>query len=161
MCEIQFVMSRSINDEEIGNFLDMLNEGSFSNSDATGLCTDNGTKWKFRTALHKLKDVKTKDLMNDIRVNTSKFIIGHNRLATTGDEKENKNNHPFETENILLVHNGVISNHDALKTSFSLNYEEETDSAIIPHLIETYLLAKDDIVSAIKEVAECLQGSYN
>ena len=139
MCEIQFVMSRSINDEEIGNFLDMLNEGSFSNSDATGLCTDNGTKWKFRTALHKLKDVKTKDLMNDIRVNTSKFIIGHNRLATTGDEKENKNNHPFETENILLVHNGVISNHDALKTSFSLNYEEETDSAIIPHLIETYL----------------------
>ena len=114
MCEIQFVMSRNINDEEIVNFLDMLNEGSYSNSDATGLCTDNGTKWKFRTALHSLKDKKSGNLLSDIRVNTSKFLIGHNRLATTGSEKENKNNHPFETSNLMLVHNGVISNHDSL-----------------------------------------------
>ena len=95
MCEIQFVMSRNINDEEIKNFLDMLNDGSYSNSDATGLCTDNGTKWKFRTALHRLKDLKTKNLLSDIRVNTSNFLIGHNRLATTGDEK-------FKYDNVTL-----------------------------------------------------------
>ena len=162
MCEIQFVMSRNINDEEIKNFLDMLNDGSYSNSDATGLCTDNGTKWKFRTALHRLKDLKTKNLLSDIRVNTSNFLIGHNRLATTGDEKFNKNNHPFETANIMLVHNGIISNHDSLKGDFSLKYKEDTDSAIIPHLLETYLTIPDnDIVTSIKEVAESLQGSYS
>ena len=133
MCEIQFVMSHNINDEEIGNFLDMLTEGSYSNSDATGLCTDNGTKWKFRNAIHRLKDKKTDHLLRDIRMNTNKFLIGHNRLATTGDEKFNKNNHPFETPNIMLVHNGIISNHMSLKGDFSLDYKEETDSAILPY----------------------------
>ena len=161
MCEIQFVMSRNINDEEIVNFLDMLNEGSYSNSDATGLCTDNGTKWKFRTALHSLKDKKSGNLLSDIRVNTSKFLIGHNRLATTGSEKENKNNHPFETSNLMLVHNGVISNHDSLKGNFALDYPEETDSAIIIHLMEAYLEQDYSIEDAIKETAESLQGSYS
>ena len=161
MCEIQFVMSRNINDEEIVNFLDMLNEGSYSNSDATGLCTDNGTKWKFRTALHSLKDKKSGNLLSDIRVNTSKFLIGHNRLATTGSEKENKNNHPFETSNLMLVHNGVISNHDSLKGNFALDYAEETDSAIIIHLMEAYLEQNYTIEDAIKETAESLQGSYS
>ena len=162
MCEIQFVMSHNINDEEIGNFLDMLTEGSYSNSDATGLCTDNGTKWKFRNAIHRLKDKKTDHLLRDIRMNTNKFLIGHNRLATTGDEKFNKNNHPFETPNIMLVHNGIISNHMSLKGDFSLDYKEETDSAIVPYLLETYLTLPDtDIVSAIKETAESLQGSYS
>lgn len=161
MCEIQFVMSRNINDEEIVNFLDMLNEGSYSNSDATGLCTDNGTKWKFRTALHSLKDKKSGNLLSDIRVNTSKFLIGHNRLATTGSEKENKNNHPFETSNLMLVHNGVISNHDSLKGNFALDYSEETDSAIIIHLMEAYLEQNYTIEEAIKETAESLQGSYS
>ena len=161
MCEIQFVMSHNINDEEIVNFLDMLNEGSYTNSDATGLCTDNGTKWKFRTALHSLKDKKSGSLLTDIRVNTSKFLIGHNRLATTGDEKLNKNNHPFETSNLMLVHNGVISNHDSLKGNFALDYPEETDSAIIIHLMEAYLEQDYSIVRAIKETAESLQGSYS
>ena len=161
MCEIQFVMSHNINDEEIVNFLDMLNEGSYTNSDATGLCTDNGTKWKFRTALHSLKDKKSGNLLTDIRVNTSKFLIGHNRLATTGDEKMNKNNHPFETSNLMLVHNGIISNHDSLKGNFALDYPEETDSAIIIHLMEAYLEQDYSIIKAIKETAECLQGSYS
>ena len=161
MCEIQFVMSHYINDEEIVNFLDMLNEGSYTNSDATGLCTDNGTKWKFRTALHSLKDKKSGNLLTDIRVNTSKFLIGHNRLATTGDEKMNKNNHPFETSNLMLVHNGIISNHDSLKGNFALDYPEETDSAIIIHLMEAYLEQDYSIIKAIKETAECLQGSYS
>ena len=161
MCEIQFVMSHNINDEEIVNFLDMLNEGSYANSDATGLCTDNGTKWKFRTALHSLKDPKSGNLLTDIQMNTSKFLIGHNRLATTGDEKMNKNNHPFETSNLMLVHNGIISNHDSLKGNFALDYPEETDSAIIIHLMEAYLEQDYSIIKAIKETAECLQGSYS
>tara|TARA_R100000742_G_C4261662_1_gene79463 strand:- start:68 stop:1060 length:993 start_codon:yes stop_codon:yes gene_type:complete len=94
-------------------------------------------------------------------MNTSKFLIGHNRLATTGCEKNNKNNHPFETSNLMLVHNGVISNHSSLKGNFALDYAEETDSAIIIHLIEAYLEQDYSIEDAIKETAESLQGSYS
>ena len=161
MCEIQFVMSHNINNTEITNFLEMLESGSYVNQDATGLFTDNGTKWKFRTALYEIKDKKSSKLPDDIGANCTKFLVGHNRLATTGSEKLNKNNHPFETRNFMLVHNGIIGNHDLLKGQYKLKYEEETDSAIVPRLLELYLVKHKDIVKTIKEVAEVLSGSYS
>ena len=161
MCEIQFVMSHDINNTEITNFLEMLESGSYINQDATGLFTDNGTKWKFRTALYEIKDKKSSKLPDDIGANCTKFLVGHNRLATTGSEKLNKNNHPFETRNFMLVHNGIIGNHDLLKGQYKLNYEEETDSAIVPRLLELYLVKHKDIVKTIEEVAEVLSGSYS
>lgn len=161
MCEIQFVMSHSINNTEITNFLEMLESGSYINQDATGLFTDNGTKWKFRTALYEIKDKKSSKLPDDIGANCTKFLVGHNRLATTGSEKLNKNNHPFETRNFMLVHNGIIGNHDLLKGQYKLQYEEETDSAIVPRLLELYLVKHKDIVKTIEEVAEVLSGSYS
>ena len=161
MCEIQFVMSHNINDTEITNFLEMLESGSYVNQDATGLFTDNGTKWKFRAALYNIKEKKSLNLPDDISANCTKFLVGHNRLATTGSEKLNKNNHPFETRNFMLVHNGIIGNHDLLKGQYKLKYEEETDSAIVPRLLELYLVKHKDIVETIKEVAEVLSGSYS
>ena len=161
MCEIQFVMSHNINNTEITNFLEMLESGSYANQDATGLFTDNGTKWKFRAALYNIKEKKSLKLPEDISANCTKFLVGHNRLATTGSEKLNKNNHPFETRNFMLVHNGIIGNHDLLKRQYKLKYKEETDSAIVPRLLELYLVKYKDIVQTIKEVAEVLSGSYS
>jgi len=154
-------MSHNINDTEITNFLEMLESGSYVNQDATGLFTDNGTKWKFRAALYNIKEKKSLNLPDDISANCTKFLVGHNRLATTGSEKLNKNNHPFETRNFMLVHNGIIGNHDLLKGQYKLKYEEETDSAIVPRLLELYLVKHKDIVETIKEVAEVLSGSYS
>ena len=45
-------------------------------------------------------------------ISSYKMVIGHNRKATHG-EKKDKDSHPFwsENEKIVLVHNGMISNH--------------------------------------------------
>lgn len=57
-------------------------------------------------------------------------FFGHNRAATRGDIKD-KNTHPFETKDIILIHNGTV-------TSGLQEYEKEhdVDSAALAHMIE-------------------------
>jgi len=38
------------------------------------------------------------------------YVVGHTRLSTSGDPKDNKNNHPIVYGKTIGVHNGVISN---------------------------------------------------
>lgn len=51
----------------------------------------------------------------------SRWIIGHNRWATIGNVNE-ENAHPFVEGNIIMVHNGTLSNHEEMK------HEVEVDS---------------------------------
>ncbi len=57
-----------------------------------------------------------------------RVLIGHNRLASLGTKVSTQNAHPFEFENITLVHNGYISNtdslHDNKKQKFDVDSEE-------------------------------------
>lgn len=46
-------------------------------------------------------------------VSDYQFMVGHNRKATHGERKD-VDAHPFYTEPICLVHNGMISNHKEL-----------------------------------------------
>lgn len=66
------------------------------------------------------------------------FAIGHNRKATFGDKGDSSHAHPFMEENLVLVHNGSLTNHkelgiddaeidsDALVKSFARVGVEET-----------------------------------
>ena len=68
----------------------------------------------------------------------ARSVIVHTRNATYGDPADNENNHPVTDpgEEIILVHNGVISNHDAIRTGEKETAFPEVDSSVIPFLIQ-------------------------
>jgi hypothetical protein len=57
MCEIQFVMSDTLANDNVNNFIEMLQKGSRSNADATGIFSSS-YQWKVGKAYDDLKDKK-------------------------------------------------------------------------------------------------------
>jgi len=88
--------------------------------------------------------------------------LGHTRWATHG-KPNNLNAHPHNGCNseIVVVHNGIIENYLLLKErliSEGHNFVSETDTEILPHLIESNY--KDNLTSAVKESLKEIEGSY-
>jgi predicted glutamine amidotransferase len=65
--------------------------------------------------------------------------ILHTRLATHGSPKDNANNHPVMSpdQSISLVHNGVIYNHNLVRSELKTKLPE-VDSSVIPAILEKY-----------------------
>ncbi|MFA5235631.1 MAG: glutamine--fructose-6-phosphate transaminase (isomerizing) [Bacilli bacterium] len=90
--------------------------------------------------------------------------IGHTRWATHGAPTET-NAHPHVSEHKLftLVHNGVIDNFRALRTSLEeqgYHFLTETDTEVISNLLESNFLALHDVLKAINQTMRQLDGSY-
>lgn len=95
-----------------------------------------------------------------------KFIanmgIGHTRWATHGvPSKENA--HPHASSQICVVHNGIIENYQEIKSKLAKNgvkFLSQTDTEVLPHLIEQNYLAEGDIMRSLLKTAEELQGTF-
>jgi glucosamine--fructose-6-phosphate aminotransferase (isomerizing) len=89
--------------------------------------------------------------------------IGHTRWATHGAVTAN-NAHPHSdcTGQVVVVHNGIIQNYQKLRAELSgkHKFESETDTEVIPHLIEDYLKAGSTLEEAVLSVTKVLEGSY-
>ncbi|MFC1951824.1 glutamine--fructose-6-phosphate transaminase (isomerizing) [Chloroflexota bacterium] len=88
--------------------------------------------------------------------------IGHTRWATHGEpSKVNAHPHLDCTGNIAVVHNGVINNFQRLKQqliSEGHTFISETDTEIIPHLIEKYY--NGNLETAVETALREMEGSY-
>ncbi|MDX9874650.1 MAG: glutamine--fructose-6-phosphate transaminase (isomerizing) [Spongiibacteraceae bacterium] len=89
--------------------------------------------------------------------------IAHTRWATHGRPSEH-NAHPhLSGERLALVHNGIIENHETLRTRLrSLGYEfvSETDTETIVHLLHYTMRDGADLLTALKAVVGQLEGAY-
>ncbi len=89
--------------------------------------------------------------------------IAHTRWATHGEPSET-NAHPHMSgENIVLVHNGIIENHEELREVLQQrNYEfrSETDTEVIAHLVDWELRQSDSLLEAVQKAAKQLTGAY-
>ncbi len=91
----------------------------------------------------------------------TKAIMGHTRLATQGDRKQNYNNHPFAghtDKEFAFAHNGVLWNDKELRKDGTIpNTYIDTDSYIGVQLIEKQ--GKLDLDS-LQYMAEAVEGNF-
>ena len=90
--------------------------------------------------------------------------IAHTRWATHGAPTE-KNAHPHIdcAGRIAVIHNGIIENHAALRTSLRAKghrFPSETDTEVIPHLVEELLKTESDFTAAFLAALKLLVGAY-
>jgi glucosamine--fructose-6-phosphate aminotransferase (isomerizing) len=89
--------------------------------------------------------------------------IGHTRWATHGGVTE-FNAHPHVSGNDLaVVHNGIIENHDEQRErlkQLGYAFESQTDTEVIAHLIHHYYRQGKDLFAATRQAAAELTGAY-
>ena len=155
MCEINAIIKMgdsylSENDRE--EFLKMLEAGGKYNSDAWG-CFTKSFKEKH----------EGNHISQNLKINFGKdwFIVGHNRLGTGGDPKDNRNNHPFWNDKYIMVHNGTITNADDLIKKYNLDIHGiQTDSFVILKLIEMFE-SQNNLKKTLNRVLPLLIGDYS
>ena len=89
--------------------------------------------------------------------------IAHTRWATHGAPCE-RNAHPhFSGQNLAVVHNGIIENHEALREqlkSQGYSFSSDTDTEVISHLLAHKLKDLPDLATALKATVKELHGAY-
>lgn len=90
--------------------------------------------------------------------------IGHTRWATHGEpSKTNAHPHIDCKQKIAVCHNGIIENHLHLKQELQKKghlFRSETDTEVIPHLIEEELNHKKTLKEIIPEMIKKIEGKY-
>jgi glucosamine--fructose-6-phosphate aminotransferase (isomerizing) len=90
--------------------------------------------------------------------------IGHTRWATHGPpSKANAHPHTDCQNRLAVAHNGIIENYQELRENLMDNGHQlrsETDTEVIPHLIEDALHKTPRLDHAVAQVLPKLEGSY-
>ena len=90
--------------------------------------------------------------------------IAHTRWATHGTVTQD-NTHPFTScdGTFALVHNGIISNYRFLRDGLIGEghiFRSETDTEVIPHLLEKYYEKHKSVEKALVKTLNILEGTF-
>jgi glutamine---fructose-6-phosphate transaminase (isomerizing) len=116
----------------------------------------------------KLYTIKAEGKVNKLqeKVSNSNYDgnigIAHTRWATHGAPSV-QNAHPHSSNSVAIVHNGIIENNDDLRAELikeQFQFNSDTDSEVVLHLIEKYLKLNSSYIEAVRKATDRLEGSF-
>ena len=155
MCGIVGIASNS-------NCTNALIEGlkklAYRGYDSAGLATLVNKEIVKRVALGKIGNLEATIKEKPIEGNIG---IAHTRWATHGSPNE-LNAHPHATNQVAIVHNGIIENYKEIKNILSNKslIQSETDSEVVAHLITDYLDQGLDYPEIVEKLLIELKGAF-
>jgi len=108
---------------------------------------------------------RVSEMENAAQAEGLKGIVGiaHTRWATHGGVTE-PNAHPHVSANqIAVVHNGIIENHEEQRARLQAagyTFESQTDTEVVAHLIHHYFKQSRDLFEATRKAVADLRGAY-
>jgi glucosamine--fructose-6-phosphate aminotransferase (isomerizing) len=156
MCGIVGILGRAPVAEQL---VDSLKRLEYRGYDSAGVATLEGDRLERRRAEGKLKNLETRLKSEPLGGHTG---IGHTRWATHGKPTES-NAHPHATENVAVVHNGIIENFRELRQMLEkqgAKFASETDTETVAHLVNSYLLKGASPQDAVKASLPQLRGAF-
>jgi len=145
------------------NVVPILTEGlkrlEYRGYDSAGIAVLNG-------AIRRVRRVgRVAEVESAARAEGLKGIIGiaHTRWATHGGVTE-PNAHPHvSNDEIAVVHNGIIENHEEQRArlkALGYAFESQTDTEVVAHLIHHYFRGQRDLFAATRKAVADLRGAY-
>ena len=156
MCGIVGILGRHPVAEQL---VDSLKRLEYRGYDSAGVATLEGDHLARRRAEGKLKNLELKLRAEPLNGHAG---IGHTRWATHGKPTVN-NAHPHATDNVAVVHNGIIENFRELRLRLEgegAKFTSETDTEVVAHLVNSYLVKGLSPQEAVKAALPQLRGAF-
>lgn len=156
MCGIVGIIGKEHAEEVILKGLERL---EYRGYDSAGLFVANAEAAHLVKAQGRIRNLEEKITPST----TGTMGIGHTRWATHGKPSEaNAHPHTSASQRLVLVHNGVIENFEALHQEYLSedHFIGQTDTEIVVHLVEKMMASGITVKEAFKKTLGLIRGSY-